>query len=173
MNKPDINTETDIIYNNIKKDIFSKIFKIIDYDYDEIITGNNIFHGIKKLEPKIRTILEPLALQLKEENETLIESEFIRAMEDLYKLSSYNDKRILIDYHKKIKNKSAEKLVFENNYICKFGQRNEEEKYFDDHHNLNITSIKKLNKNRSNSKHNRIKEKNIKDTNKSFSFRVK
>jgi hypothetical protein len=172
-NKPDINTETDLIYNKIKKEIFSKIFKILDYDYDEIITGNNIFFGLKKLDPEIKTILEPLAIQLKEENETLIESEFIRAMEDLYELSSYNDKRVLIDYYKKNKNKTAEKIIFEKNILFRLRKNNEEEKFFDDH--LNWRSIDNKNQNVSKSKtKNNIsnKEKILKDPNNSFSFKV-
>jgi len=172
-NKPDINSETDLIYNKIKKEIFSKIFKILDYDYDEIITGNNIFFGLKKLDPEIKTILEPLAIQLKEEKETLIESEFIRAMEDLYELSSYNDKRVLINYYKKIKNKTAEKIVFEKNILFRLRKNNEEEKFFDDH--LDWRSIDNLNQNvhKSKTKNNiSNKEKILKDPNNSFSFKV-
>lgn len=180
-NKPDINSETDLIYNKIKKDVFSKIFKILDYDYDEVITGDNIFIGFKKLESELKKIIEPLAIQLRDENETLIESEFIRAMEDLYELSSYNDKRILIDYYKKIKNKSLNQILFERSksQISNFNidknnnsrKNKEEEKYFDEHLSWNIIEENAL---LNNKKHNdnAISNSRQKNLNNSFSFKV-
>jgi len=188
-NKPEISSDTDLIYNNIKKDVFSKIFKILDYDYDGVITGENIFFGFKKLDCEIKRIIDPLAIQLREENETLIESEFIRAMEDLYELSSYNDKRVLIDFHKKIKNKTVNQILFErsrsqankNKFINNnsYNKNNVVEKYFDEH--LNWKSIENsnliTNKSINNKKHiensfsnqNRKTNKNL---NNSFSFKV-
>lgn len=119
-----------------------------------------------------------MAIQLREENETLIESEFIRAMEDLYELSSYNDKRVLIDFYKKIKHKSADKIVFERNNLYRNEKINEAEKYFDNH--LNWRNIDCFDPNQSKNNDNKNKRKNnilnketiSKDSNNSFSFRV-
>lgn len=78
---------------------------------------------MKKIDSEIKRIIEPLATQLKEENETLNQNEFIRAMEDLYNLLNYNDRRILINYNKKNKkSKSTNNLTplnenFDNNLI--------------------------------------------------------
>jgi len=180
-NKPDINSETDFIYNKIKKDVFSKIFKILDYDYDEVITGDNIFIGFKKLDDDLKKIIEPLAIQLRDENETLIESEFIRAMEDLYELSNYNDKRVLIDFYKKIKNKSLNQILYErsksqvSNYNKdKYnyrGKNNEEEKYFDEHLSWNTIEDNSLSYNKKNKKNTNSNSRK-KINNNSFSFKV-
>lgn len=82
----------------------------------------------------MRKIIEPLAQQLKEENETLTETEFVKAMEDLYELSSYNEKRILIEYYKNLK--------FQKNFTSgRTPQKqalNEENKCFDEHLSLKI-----------------------------------
>jgi len=145
---------------------------------------------LKKLDDEIKKIVKPLALQLKEENETLIETEFIRAMEDLYELSNYNDKRILIEFYKKIKNKSSNKLIFEKNHSLN-GIKHEEKKYFDSHLNLKFLDIvdkssgnsrmgdcinvekKKLNNHNKSIEKITFKEKNnLKNLNNSFSFKV-
>jgi hypothetical protein len=179
-NKENINNLTDEIFNKIKNETFKKIFYLLDNDYDDIITGINIFKGIKNLPIELQKIIEPLALQLQEENETLIEAEFIRAMEDLYSLSSYNDKRILIDFHKNIKNKNIKEIKKLNNINNNNLQKKYEQKYYDSNLRIKIKDdsaiINKINKRKYRNSNNAINNNNniidIKKKNNSFSFKV-
>ena len=185
-NKENINNLTEEIYNRIKNETFKKIFNLLDNDYDDIITGINIFKGIKNLPNELQKIIQPLALQLQEENETLIEAEFIRAMEDLYSLSSYNDKRILIEFHKNFKNMNIKEIKKLNNINNNYIQKKSEEKYYDSNLRIKIkddsailnTRYRKKNKNNNNAIDNNIIENintyRIDNKNKynSFSFKV-
>jgi hypothetical protein len=70
------------IYNKIKTDKYKRIFKLLDSDQDDYISIQNI--NLKSLPKEIRRIIDPIIVELKEENENLNEEEFVRAMEHLY-----------------------------------------------------------------------------------------
>lgn len=174
-NKENINNSTDEIFNKIKNETFKKIFLLLDNDYDDVITGTNIFKGLKNLPLELQKIIEPLALQLQEENETLIEAEFIRAMEDLYSLSSYNDKRILISFYKNYKNKKIKDIKNSNNNN---NEKNNAEKFYDTNLRIKLKDdfcIEKNDKKNSNRNFGSINSNNINNNEKRInmcSFKV-
>jgi hypothetical protein len=76
--------DSEYLFYKKKEEVFKSIFKILDSDQDDLVSTLNI--DIKKLPNKIKTILNPIFIELKEENETLNELEFIRACEHLYEV---------------------------------------------------------------------------------------
>ena len=79
----------------INNNIFSKIFKKIDNDEDNLITPINI--NLNNLNDKIKRIINPLIEELRENNQTLEENEFIDAMNKLYKELFLKDKHIILN----------------------------------------------------------------------------
>ena len=65
----------------INNNIFSKIFKELDSDEDNLITPINI--NLNNLNDEIKRIINPLIEELREDNQTLEENEFIDAMNKL------------------------------------------------------------------------------------------
>ena len=94
------------IINETKSRAFNNLFKDLDGDQDNIISGINI--SIYKIPDSIYKIIEPLLNELKEDNQSLSKEEFIKAMNKLYEdLSSLERRTIINTYSKKLKqNKS-------------------------------------------------------------------
>ena len=93
---------TQEIINNKKEKSFKKIFKLLDGDDDNKISANNICTS--NLPKNILKILEPFFEELREENETLNELEFIFVCEQLFLSLPWNEQRELAsfeDYEKK------------------------------------------------------------------------
>ena len=92
------------IFENKKLNSIKKIFKILDKDQDGIISKFSIF--TKGLDNKILKILSPIIKELKEENESLSEKEFVIACMRLYEMLCYTDKKEIVNFgiHKKQKN---------------------------------------------------------------------
>jgi hypothetical protein len=82
----------------INNNIFSKIFKELDSDEDNLITPINI--NLNNLNDEIKRIINPLIEELREDNQTLEENEFIDAMNKLYKELSIKDKHIILNTYK-------------------------------------------------------------------------
>jgi hypothetical protein len=80
-------TDSEQIYNNIKIEVFKKIFRVLDSDQDGIISIFNI--DVRKLDNNIIKILQPILTELKEMEETLTEEEFIKACDHLYEVNGY------------------------------------------------------------------------------------
>lgn len=76
--------DSEIILMKKKEEIFKKIFRILDSDQDNQISSVNI--DLKRIPTNISSILNPIISELKEENETLNENEFVRACEHLYEV---------------------------------------------------------------------------------------
>ena len=72
------------------------IYFVDPLDEDDIISAAHI--NISKLPKSIAKILEPIFNELKEENETLNEVEFIFVCEQLYSSLGWNEKRELTNF---------------------------------------------------------------------------
>ena len=99
---PIINKSTDKLLENKKERAFKKIFSLLDGDEDNIIKNSAV--NINKIPKNIREILEPIFRELREENETLNENEFITVCDQIYKQLPYDKKNIMMNfaYDKKI-----------------------------------------------------------------------
>jgi hypothetical protein len=93
-------SDSQMIINKIKTTVFRRLFKLLNSDGDEVISAFNI--NLRKVPPTILSLLDPIINELKQDEETLNENEFIRACEHLYDMLSFNEKRMLIDFNKKI-----------------------------------------------------------------------
>jgi hypothetical protein len=83
-------SDGNLIFEKMKEEAFKKIFNDLDGDNDNLITVHNI--AIKNVSHAIMKIIDPLIIELKEENETLTEIEFIRAMNQLFEVIYYPNK---------------------------------------------------------------------------------
>ena len=105
---------TEDIINKKKEKSFKQIFKILDGDEDSKISSTHI--NISKLPKNIVKILQPIFNELKEENETLNELEFIFVCEQLYLSLPWNEKRELTTFEDLAKkNLKKEKIIKEKN----------------------------------------------------------
>lgn len=112
----EINNE---IINKKKEKSFKRIFKLLDADDDSKITPSNICTS--RLPKNILKILEPIFNELKEENESLNEVEFIFVCEHLYLSLPWDEQRELATFEDiEKKNIKKEKMIKEkNNYVFK------------------------------------------------------
>ena len=111
---PQFCESTEEIINRKKEKSFRQIFKLLDGDEDSKISSTHM--NISKLPKNISKILEPIFNELKEENETLNELEFIFVCEQLYLSLPWNDKRELTTFEDIAKkNIKKEKILKEKN----------------------------------------------------------
>ena len=111
---PQISDSTQEIINKKKEKCFKQIFRVLDSDEDNQISSTHM--NLSKLPKNIYKILEPIFSELKEENETLNEVEFIFVCEQLYLSLSWNEKRELTNFQDIIKrNEKKEKILKEKN----------------------------------------------------------
>ena len=93
---PIINKSTDKLLENKKERVFKKIFKLLDGDEDNLIKNSAV--NTNKIPKNIKEILEPIFRELKEENETLNENEFITVCEQIFLSLPYDKKNILMNF---------------------------------------------------------------------------
>jgi hypothetical protein len=74
--------DSEHLFHKMKIDVFHKIFKLLDNNKDGTLSIYNL--DIKRLPNNISKILDPIFRELKEEEETLNEAEFITACDHLY-----------------------------------------------------------------------------------------
>ena len=111
---PQISETTQEIINKKKEKCFKLIFRALDSDEDNQISSNHM--NVSKLPKNVFKILEPIFNELKEENETLNEVEFVFVCEQLYLSLSWNEKRELTNFQDIIKrNEKKEKILKEKN----------------------------------------------------------
>ena len=111
---PQFCQSTEDIINKKKEKSFKQIFKLLDGDEDSKISSTHI--NISKLPKNILKILEPILNELKEENETLNEIEFIFVCEQLYLSLPWNERRELTTFEDLAKkNLKKEKIIKEKN----------------------------------------------------------
>ena len=108
--KPIINKSTDKLLENKKERAFKKIFSLLDSDEDNLIKNSAV--NINKIPKNIKEILEPIFRELKEENETLDENEFITVCDQIYKLLPYDKKNILLNFPYNKKNNHKQKNIY-------------------------------------------------------------
>jgi hypothetical protein len=83
-----ISTKSQKINDEIKQNIFKKIFKLLDKRNKNKILGSNI--DINVLPEKIKKIIEPLIQELRDQNESLTGEEFVMACEHLFRVFILN-----------------------------------------------------------------------------------
>jgi len=99
LHKIEYNEESEELFQVIKEEAFKNLFRILDSDQDNLISSINI--GLSFISSDIRRIIDPILVELKEENENLNEREFVIAMGQLYNMLSYHDRIFLINTFKK------------------------------------------------------------------------
>ena len=113
-----------ILIHKKKINAFKKIFKLLDSDQDNIISGINI--NISKIPNNIYNIIKPVILELKTGKFTLNEDEFISAMKKLYDQISVQDRKVLVNKIK-IKNNANSFLSSAGAYTDRyFNKKNHE-----------------------------------------------
>jgi hypothetical protein len=111
---PQFCQSTEDIINKKKEKSFKQIFKLLDGDEDSKISSTHI--NTSKLPKNILRILEPVLNELKEENETLNEIEFIFVCDQLYLSLPWNERRELTTFEDVAKkNLKKEKIMKEKN----------------------------------------------------------
>ena len=111
------------IMHEAKMRAFKNLFKDLDGDQDNLINGINI--NINKIPNNIYNIIEPLLNELKEDNQSLNQEEFIEAMNKLFEDISSLERRIIINIYSK-KMKKNKSLNIYNSYLnnYSFGNNN-------------------------------------------------
>ena len=92
------------IIDKIHKSVFDTIFKELDSDQDGLISPIHI--NTEKLPNQILTIIEPLINELKDDNQTLSNEDFINAMNSLYNDLTLVDKHTLINTYRNTSKRS-------------------------------------------------------------------
>lgn len=120
------------IFSKNKIRAFNNLFNALDSDGDGIISGINI--NINSIPKNIINIIQPLLIELKEENQTLNKNEFIIAMNKLFEDISLIQKGEIINKYKTIyrNNKSFD---LSNSYKINFFVNNNTDKLANNHYN--------------------------------------
>ena len=103
------NAKTNEIIRQKKLNSFKKIFKLLDTDEDNKISGFNI--NVENLPITIQNILRPIFKELKSEGESLNEYEFVFICQKFYNILDYEKRRELINFEEIEKNKKKKKLI--------------------------------------------------------------
>jgi len=77
-----VNGNSEVLFTKSKNESFINIFKKLDGDKDNLISSFNLKKD--ELPANINKILKPIYNELKDDNETLNESEFCQALHHLY-----------------------------------------------------------------------------------------
>ena len=91
--------ESEKIINESYRKAFINLFNILDSDEDNLITSVSI--NLNGVPEKILKIIEPLLIELKEDNQTLNQDEFIKAMNKLFENITFTQRRELINEYNK------------------------------------------------------------------------
>jgi hypothetical protein len=87
-----------IILNQMKDQVFIKLFEELDSDQDNIISRYCL--NTNGLNNKLKRILNPIITELKQDNETLNKDEFIKAMSHLFEMLSMEEKNYILHYYR-------------------------------------------------------------------------
>jgi len=134
------------IFKENKQRAFNNLFNALDSDQDGIISGMNV--NTNKIPKKIIKIIEPLLIELKEENQNLNKNEFILAMDKLFEDISLIEKNEIINRYKNI-SKRKKSLDLRNNNTHRnniYQNRTQNNFYINNNTNTNILSNKYYNK---------------------------
>lgn len=127
------------IFKENKQRAFNNLFNDLDSDQDGIISGINI--NINKIPKKIINIIEPLLIELKEENQTLNKDEFILAMDKLFEDISLIEKNEIINRYKKISKRNKSLDLKTNNTGRNHIDKNRTQNYFYINYNTNTNKL--------------------------------
>ena len=95
--------KTDKLLNDLYVRVFTKLFKDLDNDQDNLITSFTI--NLSNIPKNILKIIQPIIKELRDDNQTLNCEEFILVMIRLFEDTSLVDRQTLINYYQnKIKN---------------------------------------------------------------------
>ena len=129
---PQINESSKNLFLHNKEKSFKKIFKLLDGDDDGIIKCTAI--NKDKLPNNIYEILSPIFNEIKVDNESLNQKEFISICNQLYNILPYEKRKVIANYCKENKkidyklkhtpiypfkpkiNKNSERINYSNNY---------------------------------------------------------
>ena len=106
---PKYKSKTNDIIKHKKLNSFKKIFKLLDTDEDNKISGFNV--NVENLPITIQKILKPIFKELKSEGESLNEYEFVFICQKFYNILDYEKKRELINFEEIEKSKKKKKLI--------------------------------------------------------------
>ena len=121
------NNNSNSILNNFVDNLGSKIFKILDKDEDNLISAININ---LKIDKDILNIINPLIIEIKDENFYLNENEFVLAFRNLYKFLDFKEKNILQKFFYEKKNDNN---ILNNTHDNKFYINKNTEKLANNH----------------------------------------
>ena len=127
------------IFKENKQRAFNNLFNDLDSDQDGIISGINI--NINKIPKKIINIIEPLLIELKEENQTLNKDEFILAMDKLFEDISLIEKNEIINRYKNISKRNKSLDLKTNNTGRNHIDKNRTQNYFYINYNTNTNKL--------------------------------
>ena len=140
---------SDKLINESNRKAFSNLFNVLDSDQDDLIT--NVSINLNNVPQKIIKIIRPLLIELKEDNQTLNQVEFIKAMSKLFENISFTERRELINEYNNYNTKKQkdEKNNFLNredmNYYHNFNFSRPKTPMFTAHnHNYNDKKEKKI-----------------------------
>lgn len=103
-------SNSDNIFANIKLNTFERLFGLLDSDGDGRISIFNI--DLSKLPSPVQNILDPILNGLREANTSLSKEEFIGCLEQLFGFLKFEEKRILLNFNRKIKKVENKELSF-------------------------------------------------------------
>jgi hypothetical protein len=89
----------------MKQQTFAKLFDELDSDQDNIIS--RYCFNLNSLDKIMINIINPIIIELKQENETLNKDEFIKTMHHLFEILNMNDRNYILQYYRN-KNKGKE-----------------------------------------------------------------
>ena len=117
-------TQSDKLLNEANNKAFSNLFNELDSDQDNLITSLNI--NLNNIPNNILKIIEPLLIELKEDNQTLNQDEFIKAMTKLFENISSTERRQLVNEYnnRKQKNINDKNKIRKNNSLIKNERKN-------------------------------------------------
>jgi hypothetical protein len=123
---------------------FSNLFNELDSDQDNLITSLTM--NLSNIPNNILKIIEPLLVELKEDQQTLNQDEFIKAMGKLFENISSTERRQLISEYNNTRQKNANKDILMRN-------SNKNKKNYslikkDTDNNLNFNNISNINNSR-------------------------
>ena len=109
-NENKINKSSNNLLMNKKGKSFKKLFILLDGDEDGIISSSAI--NIEKIPKGVQEILKNLFRQIKEENESLDESEFLYICEEYFKMLPYEKQNIFVNFENENNSNYNENYTF-------------------------------------------------------------
>ena len=141
--------ESDKLINEANRKAFSNLFNELDSDQDNLINSLNI--NLNNIPDNVLKIIEPLLIELKEDNHTLNQDEFIKAMTKLFENISSTDRRQIInEYHKRRQNNinGNNKNNFINNYNKNINKPRKNYSFFKNERDSNTSHLTNVSNNR-------------------------